>query len=1314
MHPYSGISLSRSSSNEINNNIISNNDDGILLGECGGNNISNNAMEDNGIFIRGWSIDYWNFHNIDSLNSVNGKPVYYWKDQIGGTIPNGAGQVILSNSENIIIEGQDLSHGSVGIELGFSTNIDIIDNNITSNNWYGIYLSRSDTNFINGNTITGNDEEGIYLIMSDGNNISTNFVSNNIRGIEIGVSYDNIVFDNVVNSNVRTGITVGMTSESNTVVSNNLSSNGWDAIEIGHSIKNKIINNTLTSEQSGVKLWDRSNFNTVSGNVIWDSSRGISLSSSYENNVSENNISYCREGILLFETNNNNISDNVISFSDEWGMRINDSTSIGVFANEMIENGIYFEGDLIEYWNTHSIDILNTVNAKPVYYLSNQTGGTVPYGAGQVILANCTNVMVENQELNNSDIGVEIGFSTGNTIVNNTISFHNKYGLYAYSSNNNSIDGNNISENDCGIYLDNSSGSNITNNSIFDCLSGIRLYRNSNESKIKQNRISECSYGIYLYQSGKNNLFKNELIYGYRGIYLVRCSGNNLSENNILFSTWNGISLESTDWNNITYNILSENRIGIHFFESSNNSLHHNNFINNQDQIRFNDLNSVGNIWNNGFGEGNYWSDYTGLDDGNNGRIAGDGVGDTEIQHPYIDQGHGYFQLDNYPLMDPIPDTLPPRIKLISPINNSSIISGVILDFDVYDTNLHSVDYTLNDSTAQVLPSPYNISTVDWLDGNYEILIEATDENNNLASQIFFFIIDTIPPVINITGPLNNSIIPTGTILELSILDSNLELINYSINGDSDITISEPYNISTNGWDDGDYIVKVNALDMAGNMNSKMYYFTIDSTPPSISMDPGLNHSVIAVGKTIHINISDPHTNTVMYSLDGGDYLDLTSPYVIDTSGWTHGLHTITVFANDTAQNEALFWFEVTIDATPPEVLDVDSAHSFDYSANTEEITINFMFSEAMNQSNSEDYVSISPSVDYDLEWDATGTILSVSFITEIITEETQCDVTISWEITDENGTPMDYSFISSFMRLPSQDSDGDGIPDEVDDDDDNDGHIDEIDAFPLNNLEWTDTDMDGLGDNADSDDDNDGHIDEIDAFPLDELEWIDTDDDGTGDNTDSDDDNDGILDLEDAFPLNATEWTDTDGDGTGNNADLDDDNDGHNDAEDAYPLDPDRWQDLDLDTDGDGTPDIDDTDDDNDGYLDGEDAFPLNSLEWRDTDSDGIGNNADPDDDNDGRYDEVDAYPLDPELWKKEGGTTPMETIWVLMILVIILITVVLLMLIVKKKGKEPVKSTKSIDGENIDKPSGAEKSKEKKQSESKNLPPPPPPPYS
>ena len=207
-----------------------------------------------------------------------------------------------------------------------------------------------------------------------------------------------------------------------------------------------------------------------------------------------------------------------------------------------------------------------------------------------------------------------------------------------------------------------------------------------------------------------------------------------------------------------------------------------------------------------------------------------------------------------------------------------------------------------------------------------------------------------------------------------------------------------------------------------------------------------------------------------------------------------------------------------------------------------------------------------------------------------------------------------------------AQDTDGDGIPNDLDTDDDNDGTPDTDDDFPLDDSEDTDTDGDGTGDNADTDDDNDGTPDTEDDFPLDDSEDTDTDGDGTGDNADDDDDNDGTPDTDDDFPLDDSEDTDTDGDGTGDNADTDDDNDGTPDTEDAFPKDDSE----DTDTDGDGTGDNADTDDDNDGTPDSEDAFPKDDSEDTDTDGDGTGDNADTDDDNDGTPDSEDAFPKD------------------------------------------------------------------------------------
>ena len=141
-------------------------------------------------------------------------------------------------------------------------------------------------------------------------------------------------------------------------------------------------------------------------------------------------------------------------------------------------------------------------------------------------------------------------------------------------------------------------------------------------------------------------------------------------------------------------------------------------------------------------------------------------------------------------------------------------------------------------------------------------------------------------------------------------------------------------------------------------------------------------------------------------------------------------------------------------------------------------------------------------------------------------------------------GQPPEGSYQIS-IALAYLDSDGDSIPDYIDDDDDDDGVLDGDDAFPLDSSESVDTDSDGIGNNADPDDDNDTVLDGNDAFPLDSSESVDTDSDGIGNNADMDDDGDDAPDSSDVFPLDNSESKDSDFDGTGNNADLDDDNDG-------------------------------------------------------------------------------------------------------------------------------------------------------------------------
>ena len=231
-----------------------------------------------------------------------------------------------------------------------------------------------------------------------------------------------------------------------------------------------------------------------------------------------------------------------------------------------------------------------------------------------------------------------------------------------------------------------------------------------------------------------------------------------------------------------------------------------------------------------------------------------------------------------------------------------------------------------------------------------------------------------------------------------------------------------------------------------------------------------------------------------------------------------------------------------------------------------------------------------------------------------IITGIGSCTITATQPESDKYNS----ASISAVFIVNDIDTDGDGIPNNIDLDDDGDGYLDQDEILcssdPLDNSSTpTDTDGDFIANCIDTDDDNDGTLDQNDAFPLDPLEDNDNDGDGIGDNADTDDDNDGYSDQDEVLcssdPLdNSSIPLDNDGDFLADCVDSDDDNDGIPDNNDAFPFDGTE----DSDNDGDGIGDNEDPDDDNDTILDVDE-------EVDDTDGDGILNYLDEDDDNDG-----------------------------------------------------------------------------------------------
>ena len=110
-----------------------------------------------------------------------------------------------------------------------------------------------------------------------------------------------------------------------------------------------------------------------------------------------------------------------------------------------------------------------------------------------------------------------------------------------------------------------------------------------------------------------------------------------------------------------------------------NNTVYNNNFINTQVSTNL-DVYGL-NYFDNGR-EGNYWSDYTGVD------ADGDGIGDT----PYIIEYHNENRKDNYPLMTPFDlSTIDIELTEWTPLN---------LDIPRFNPDLPPTITTLNMAIA--------------------------------------------------------------------------------------------------------------------------------------------------------------------------------------------------------------------------------------------------------------------------------------------------------------------------------------------------------------------------------------------------------------------------------------------------------------------------------------------------------------------------------------------------------------------------------------------------------------------------------------
>jgi parallel beta-helix repeat protein len=388
-------------------------------------------------------------------------------------------------------------------------------------------------------------------------------------------------------------------------------------------------------------------------------------------------------------------------------------------------------------------------------------------------------------------------------------------GIVIYEQTNVTVKNLNILNLRYGVLVINSSYCNILSNTIVANISycgnldEIKL-ESSNNCKVMDNDIkryldyghSFSGYGIHLSQCSSINIQRNRIDawtgHGEADIRIEDSYNNTVAENvltsndswegyarcahfsgieldgslsnwidgNTLKNLWWAMMLDYSPNNTITGNNFEEDGLAFFLDQSPNNTIYHNNF---KDCTAYDIHTSIPsskpsiNLWDNGL-EGNYWSNYAGVD-GNR-----DGICDT----PYVIDAHN---IDHYPLMIRYQlDITSPTISILSPQNTTYHSASVALSFTVNETTSWTC-YSLDGQDNLTVSG--NFTLTELVNGSHRIVVYAKDMSENMgASDLIYFSVDTNLPwtsyAITITA-IVGGILLIGTFLIVRIKKSTMK-----------------------------------------------------------------------------------------------------------------------------------------------------------------------------------------------------------------------------------------------------------------------------------------------------------------------------------------------------------------------------------------------------------------------------------------------------------------------------------------------------------------------------------------------------------
>jgi hypothetical protein len=267
-------------------------------------------------------------------------------------------------------------------------------------------------------------------------------------------------------------------------------------------------------------------------------------------------------------------------------------------------------------------------------------------------------------------------------------------------------------------------------------------------------------------------------------------------------------------------------------------------------------------------------------------------------------------------------DNTAPTLAVYELQTGAYVEKNITFNVSATDVFLHDVTYSIDGGSWVDIDTAWNTEQV--LDGSHIVRIRARDKSGRSTIQTMTLIVDNTPPVCAVNSPVEDEYLDGTYTFKLSASDSvGIDRVYVHVFGAnftatfSGATGYYEYTTDTSIRADGTYACQAIAYDKSGKMTiSSGVSFNIDNNAPQMTINDLQTGDYVEGIVVFNVSASDTFLLDVSYSVDGGGWIPITTPW--NTTRLLDGSHSLTIRARDEAGHEVKQDLDLIVDNHKP------------------------------------------------------------------------------------------------------------------------------------------------------------------------------------------------------------------------------------------------------------------------------------------------------------------------------------------------------------------------------------------------------------